>query len=95
MSQELKVRKQKSEVKVQVTVDRRAKSIFCLLFTVFCLTSSAVYAERIKDIASFEGVRDNQLIGYGLVVGLDGSGDKGQAAAAEYYKHAQQDGIEY
>lgn len=30
---------------------------------------------RIKDIADFEGVRDNQLVGYGLVVGLDGTGD--------------------
>ncbi|MFC4725116.1 flagellar basal body P-ring protein FlgI [Glycocaulis abyssi] len=30
---------------------------------------------RIKDIADIEGVRDNQLVGYGLVVGLDGSGD--------------------
>jgi flagellar P-ring protein precursor FlgI len=36
----------------------------------------SVYAERIKDIASIEGVRSNQLIGYGLVVGLDKSGDK-------------------
>jgi flagellar P-ring protein precursor FlgI len=35
------------------------------------------YAERIKDIAGIEGMRENQLIGYGLVVGLDGSGDKG------------------
>ncbi|BCD99299.1 flagellar basal body P-ring protein FlgI [Marinagarivorans cellulosilyticus] len=35
-----------------------------------------VYADRIKDLASIEGVRANQLIGYGLVVGLDGSGDK-------------------
>jgi len=34
------------------------------------------YAERIKDITSIAGVRSNQLIGYGLVVGLDGSGDK-------------------
>jgi flagellar P-ring protein precursor FlgI len=33
-------------------------------------------AERIKDITSIAGVRSNQLIGYGLVVGLDGSGDK-------------------
>lgn len=33
-------------------------------------------AERIKDLASFTGVRENQLIGYGLVVGLDGSGDQ-------------------
>src|SRR5579859_1588415 len=32
-------------------------------------------ASRIKDIADFEGVRDNVLIGYGLVVGLNGSGD--------------------
>jgi len=32
-------------------------------------------AIRIKDIASFKGVRDNQLVGYGLVVGLDGTGD--------------------
>lgn len=33
-------------------------------------------ADRIKDLASFQGVRDNPLIGYGLVVGLDGSGDQ-------------------
>ncbi|MGB6242155.1 MAG: flagellar basal body P-ring protein FlgI [Castellaniella sp.] len=36
----------------------------------------AAQAERIKDLASFTGVRENQLIGYGLVVGLDGSGDQ-------------------
>lgn len=35
-------------------------------------------AVRIKEIASLEGVRDNQLIGYGLVVGLNGTGDKRQ-----------------
>ncbi len=34
------------------------------------------YAERIKDIVSVKGVRENQLVGYGLVVGLDGTGDK-------------------
>ena len=32
-------------------------------------------ASRIKDIADFEGVRDNMLVGYGLVVGLNGTGD--------------------
>ena len=79
-SEKIKVRSQKSEVRSQGSKVRITKSVFCLLFSVFCLLSSAVYAERIKDIASFEGVRDNQLIGYGLVVGLDGSGDKGQAA---------------
>lgn len=42
-----------------------------------CLcAASPAEAVRIKDIASFSGVRDNQLIGYGLVVGLSGTGDK-------------------
>ena len=40
------------------------------------LTASTAYAERIKDITSISGVRSNQLVGYGLVVGLDGTGDK-------------------
>jgi len=35
-----------------------------------------IRAERIKDLATVQGVRNNQLIGYGLVVGLDGSGDQ-------------------
>ncbi|MGL4475078.1 MAG: flagellar basal body P-ring protein FlgI, partial [Shewanella sp.] len=35
-----------------------------------------VHAERIKDIANIQGVRSNQLIGYGLVVGLPGTGEK-------------------
>ncbi|MEH6910740.1 MAG: flagellar basal body P-ring protein FlgI [Oceanicoccus sp.] len=38
--------------------------------------SSAVFSARLKDIASVAGVRDNPLIGYGLVVGLDGTGDQ-------------------
>jgi flagellar P-ring protein precursor FlgI len=36
---------------------------------------SAAAKSRIKDIVSFEGVRDNPLIGYGIVVGLNGTGD--------------------
>lgn len=44
---------------------------------VLCLfISSMAHAERIKDLASIQGVRGNPLIGYGLVVGLDGSGDQ-------------------
>lgn len=43
---------------------------------VICLCVSATKADRLKDIASVDGVRDNQLVGYGLVVGLDGSGDQ-------------------
>ncbi|MDD2900530.1 MAG: flagellar basal body P-ring protein FlgI [Desulfuromonadaceae bacterium] len=49
-----------------------------LLVVVLSVTTSA-HAIRIKDLASFEGVRDNQLMGYGLVVGLSGSGDSDQA----------------
>ncbi len=56
------------------------KKVTIILITVICLMSTIVNAERIKDISSFEGVRENQLIGYGLVVGLDGTGDKGKAA---------------
>jgi flagellar P-ring protein precursor FlgI len=45
-----------------------------LLILQWC--SPALADVRIKDIADFEGVRENQLIGYGLVVGLNGTGDK-------------------
>ncbi|WP_018409970.1 flagellar basal body P-ring protein FlgI [Methyloversatilis thermotolerans] len=40
------------------------------------LLATPVWAERIKDLATLAGVRNNQLVGYGLVVGLDGSGDQ-------------------
>jgi flagellar P-ring protein precursor FlgI len=49
-------------------------SLLCL--AVALLLASPANAVRIKDIATFSGVRDNQLIGYGLVVGLAGTGDK-------------------
>lgn len=49
--------------------------IICFLLL---LSAPSAYAVRIKDIASFEGVRSNQLVGYGLVVGLNGSGDSDQ-----------------
>lgn len=47
-----------------------------LLATLLIWQPLAANAERIKDLASIQGVRENQLIGYGLVVGLDGSGDQ-------------------
>ncbi|TEA79409.1 flagellar basal body P-ring protein FlgI [Allopusillimonas ginsengisoli] len=40
------------------------------------LLAANAFAERIKDIATIQGLRENPLIGYGLVVGLDGSGDQ-------------------
>jgi flagellar P-ring protein precursor FlgI len=46
-----------------------------VVFLSLLLSWTAQAASRVKDIASFEGIRDNMLIGYGLVVGLDGTGD--------------------
>ncbi len=43
------------------------------------LASDPSHAARLKDIAKIEGVRSNQLVGYGIVVGLDGTGDSQQA----------------
>ena len=46
-----------------------------LALTVCCFGSSAAADTRIKDIVSIQGVRANQLVGYGLVIGLNGTGD--------------------
>ena len=61
----------------------RAAMAFCavtaltgLALMVMMLTSSSAHAERVKDLATVAGVRGNQLVGYGLVVGLDGTGDQ-------------------
>ena len=49
---------------------------FLSVFLMFLLISNQAFAtSRIKDIADIEGVRDNMLVGYGLVVGLNGTGD--------------------
>lgn len=57
---------------------RRFRSIAGLL-TVLVLTWSPLMAgSRVKELVSLEGVRDNQLVGYGIVVGLSGTGDRQQ-----------------
>ncbi len=48
------------------------------LLTAMLMTAAAADAARLKEVVSLEGVRDNQLVGYGLVVGLNGTGDKRQ-----------------
>jgi flagellar P-ring protein precursor FlgI len=53
----------------------RLTSLFAALAILVLGQASADAASRIKDLASVEGVRQNQLIGYGLVVGLNGTGD--------------------
>ena len=66
------------KVKTNLTRPYRTTGKFLPVLIVLAVTlwSSAALAQaRIKDISSFEGVRDNLLIGYGLVVGLDGTGD--------------------
>ena len=55
---------------------RRLMAYSALLFCAALVAAPQVRAERIKDIASVQGVRPNQLLGYGLVVGLDGTGDQ-------------------
>lgn len=50
-------------------------SLAAVLSAFFLPIHHAAAVSRIKDIADFEGVRDNQLIGYGLIVGLNGTGD--------------------
>jgi flagellar P-ring protein FlgI len=47
-----------------------------LIYFLILLSVSPVYGARLKDLADVEGVRGNQLLGYGVVVGLEGTGDK-------------------
>jgi flagellar P-ring protein precursor FlgI len=51
---------------------------YLILPAALVLLAGAAMPERLKDLVDVEGVRDNQLIGYGLVVGLAGTGDKQQ-----------------
>ncbi len=57
---------------------QKGLSRLAIVFSCFLLVgvTEPGFAERIKDIASIAGVRDNPLLGYGLVVGLDGTGDQ-------------------
>ena len=53
---------------------------FIFLFSTIIQT---VYADRLKDMVSFAGIRSNQLMGYGIVVGLDGTGDSSLAVTLQ------------
>lgn len=56
-----------------------------ILLTLFL--SLTVYGQTIKDISNIVGIRENQLIGHGLVVGLAGTGDSGNASTAQLLKN--------
>jgi flagellar P-ring protein precursor FlgI len=53
---------------------KKISEILIIILIILFLGSSA-HAARLKDITTFKGIRNNQLLGYGLVVGLNGSGD--------------------
>lgn len=80
-------RKRQRKESVWVAVDwvRFALSVVIVLtlghIAMVLAASSAHAATRLKDVVNVEGVRDNMLIGYGLVVGLNGTGDKLQNTA--------------
>lgn len=63
-----------------LTIRHRLNAILCLSLLLICSpdATAKVREVRIRDIAEIQGVRENQLIGYGLVVGLQGTGDRQQ-----------------
>ncbi len=61
---------------IMVNRNNKTKAVMIACAMLMALSSISVHASsRIKDIATFEGVRDNMLVGYGLVVGLNNTGD--------------------
>lgn len=70
------------------------RDISCaLLFISLLFTHQPAHAERLKDLATIQGVRNNQLIGYGLVVGLDGTGDQTPYTVQSMISMMQQMGV--
>ncbi|MBX3341524.1 MAG: flagellar basal body P-ring protein FlgI, partial [Nitrospira sp.] len=66
-----------SEPRQQMSPWFRRTAVGMLAFlTISFFSASLAHAVRVKDVATIEGVRENQLIGYGLVVGLDRTGDQ-------------------
>jgi flagellar P-ring protein FlgI len=66
-----------SECGVFVRLARALAPVVCAALALMLAAAAApVRAERIKELASIQGVRTNQLLGYGLIVGLDGTGDQ-------------------
>jgi len=82
-TQEVKLRRQIALVKARARANRAfwwwfALAAAWLLSMALVQPQEAERRTRIKDVATIEGIRDNQLVGYGLVVGLKGTGDSSQ-----------------
>jgi len=77
-------------------------AVFTVLLAMAVVTANTATADRIKDLASLAGVRSNQLLGYGLVVGLSGTGDGDlgitlqslQSMVSRFGMVAEQDGLD-
>ncbi|ACC72125.1 flagellar basal body P-ring protein FlgI [Paraburkholderia phymatum] len=65
-----------SRLKPVIGIAARAFAMVALACAALPVTTHVAHAERLKDLVQIQGVRDNPLIGYGLVVGLDGTGDQ-------------------
>jgi flagellar P-ring protein precursor FlgI len=85
-----KVKRLKLKVK---RLNAKTAFLVMLLFVFNFQLLTFSYAERIKDIASFEGVRENQLVGYGLVAGISNTGDTGLATLQTIANMLQRMGI--
>ena len=66
----------RSILKISKPVFVSAIAYLVLVLVLGAIVPNNAHAERIKDIAMVEGARSNQLVGFGLVVGLDGTGDQ-------------------
>jgi flagellar P-ring protein precursor FlgI len=89
----------KNSNKSNKTILTASRGIICLVALCAAFWASSANAGevqpmvRLKDIATVEGVRENQLVGLGLVVGLQGTGDKGQMAMQMMSNMSQQFGV--
>jgi len=66
----------RSIIRISKPIFATALGYLVLVLVLTAILPKNAHAERIKDIAMVEGARSNQLVGFGLVVGLDGTGDQ-------------------
>jgi flagellar P-ring protein precursor FlgI len=74
----MRVTSKKSAQEAGSKTPRRTLALSLVFAAAFALAAPPAQLARIKDVATIEGIRDNQLVGYGLVVGLRGTGDSSQ-----------------
>lgn len=73
------MRRRRLGLRSVITAARTGTLLAFMLPAMLLVASGEAHAERVKDLAGIAGVRDNPLLGYGLVVGLDGTGDSASA----------------